>query len=47
MGYSKKNPNRGGGGGGGVEDMEFAKGIKEIACGISRGLFKTKWDLQG
>ena len=45
MGYSKKNPNRGGGGG--VEDMEFAKGIKEIAFGISRGLLKTKWDLQG
>ena len=41
MGYSKKNPNRG------VEDMEFAEGIKEIACGISGGSLKTKWNLQG
>ena len=28
---------QGGVGGGGVEDMEFAGGIKEIACGISGG----------
>ena len=27
--------------------MEFAGGIKEIACGISGGSLKTKWNLQG
>ena len=41
MGYSRKNPNREGWGYG------ISRGIKEIACGISRDQLKTKWNFQG
>ena len=31
----------------GVENMEFPAVIREIACGISRGSLKMKWNFQG
>ena len=42
MGYSRKNPNRGE-----VSGYGISRGIKEIACGISRGQLKMTWNFQG
>ena len=42
MGYSRKNPNRGE-----VSGYGIFRGIKEIACGISRGQLKMTWNFQG
>ena len=41
MGYSRKKETGGGWGYG------ISRGIKEIACGISRGYLKMKWNFQG
>ena len=42
MGYSRKNPNIGRKGG-----HRISKGIKETACGSSKGKLKKKWNFQG